>query len=68
MENNMNNNRGQNNNMTRNENVKGNGKVRNIAIAAAGVAALALGGFFVVKKIRAKKQGKTQQAAEKDAE
>lgn len=68
MEGNMNNTqRGQNNNMTRNENKK-NGKVKNIAIAA-GIATLALGSFFLVKKIRAKKQEKAQQAAsEKGAE
>jgi hypothetical protein len=67
MEGNMNNTqRGQNNNMTRNENKK-NGKAKNIAIAA-GIATLAIGGFFLVKKIRAKKQEKAQLAAEKDAE
>ena len=67
MEGNMNNTqRGQNNNMTRNENKKNNGKAK-IAIAA-GIAALAIGSVVLVKKIRAKKQEKAQQAAEKDAE
>jgi len=59
-----NNNRGQNNNMARNENKK-NGKVKNIAIAA-GIATLALGSFFLVKKIRNKRKEKAQQADKKD--
>jgi hypothetical protein len=66
--NNMNQNNNQRGQMTRSENKNNNGNnIKKVGIIA-GICAAVIGGFFLVKTIRNKRQEKAQQADKKDAE